>query len=161
MQMRFIADRMLGRLARWLRILGIDTHYANDIDRATLIRIAKDEGRTILTRSRKFNELKHIPPYYLVQSGELDGQIAELILHFKGLNAAGKPFSRCIECNEKLEVAAKEDVKGLVPPAAFHSHQEFKRCRSCGRTYWAGTHVDRMRERLEPLKNSFYLSPKI
>lgn len=150
--MKFIADRMLGRLAKWMRALGLDAHYDKDIDRSSLIRIAKDEGRVILTRAQNFGELKHIPPFFIVKGEFLEGQLAEVFSEFPDLKGGGLMFTRCIECNRPLKDIPKEDISDRVPPKAYQMHDDYKICPQCSRVYWPGTHVEKMKRFLKKFR---------
>lgn len=150
--MKFIADRMLGRLAKWLRAFGLDVYYDRNVDRSSLIRIAREEERVILTRAQNFNQLKHIPSYYLVNSEVLEDQLREITTHFKKLNLKGGSFTRCMECNVLLNKISKKDVLGKVPQMAYDFHDDYMFCPKCNRIYWEGTHVEKMRRVLNGIK---------
>lgn len=149
MSKKFACDRMLGRLARWLRVSGIDVYYNKGIDRSGLIRVAREEGRTILTRATNFQELAHIPSFVLINSEDLTGQLKEFYKRFPVIDPFKEMFIRCLKCNTLLQPVAREDVKELVPPKSYEASQKFLRCPGCQRIYWPGTHVERMRKMLE------------
>ena len=144
---RFVADVMLGRLARWLRALGYDTLYFRDAPDRRLLAVALSEGRRLLTRdvalARRARDAG-----LLVRTERLDAQIEE-VARACGL-AGRRPLSRCLECNGLLAATAPEAVRGRVPPYTFATQREFWTCAGCGRVYWAGTHVPGIRRRLEP-----------
>jgi len=137
---------MLGRLARWLRLLGFDTTWEALPDEV-LVRRALAEKRTVLTRDRRLPQEWTLVPVCVLQAEDLRGQLAELGLRF-GLAAYARPFSRCNRCNEPLEAATVEQVGQAVPDRVRASHHDFLRCPRCERIYWAGSHVARMRELL-------------
>jgi uncharacterized protein with PIN domain len=145
---RFAADAMLGRLARWLRVLGFDTTWQAHVPDETLVRRALAEGRTVLTRDRRLPEEWTLVPVCVLQAEDLRGQLAELGPRF-ALAAHARPFSRCNRCNEPLEPATAEEVAARVPERVRATHREFLRCPRCARIYWAGSHVARMRALLE------------
>lgn len=149
--MRFIADRMLGKLGKWLRILGYDTIYFNGDDIEKLKKLAIDEGRIILTRNKKiiFNELKGKIVWIEEDNPYL--QLKELIL--KGLISSSEKnlFSRCLICNKELESISKSEIKGMVPDYIYMYHKEFFICPQCKRVYWPGTHLKNMKIKLEEL----------
>lgn len=149
--MKFACDIMLGKLARWLRICGVDTFYDAKIDRARLFRIAREEGRTVLTRAGNFNELKDIPPYVLIEDEDLESQFKQLKKSFPSLTSFEGAFTRCLECNTLLEEVDKKDIKDQVPKKSYERSNKFYRCPSCRKIFWAGTHVDRMNNRLKGL----------
>ncbi|MFN3740132.1 MAG: Mut7-C RNAse domain-containing protein [Thermodesulfovibrionales bacterium] len=142
----FIADAMLGRLARWLRILGYDTLYNKDITDSELIRIARQEDRIILTRDRGITGKKTIRGYILITSDYIADQLREV---FQALSMRGiprpEPFTRCPVCNSQLQRLTKKEVSGLVPDHVYLNHSEFSGCPSCGRIYWRGSHEANMR----------------
>lgn len=145
---RFIADAMLGRLARWLRILGFDCAYEREIDDEQLVRRAVHEERIILTRDRALPEDWRVPGIHLVASEELREQLRELLRAF-GLAGSVRLFSRCNECNQPLRQAQRAEVSERVPPHALASHEAFLECASCRRVYWEGSHTQRIRRVVE------------
>lgn len=154
--MKFIADRMLGRLAKWLRVFGFDVYYQRDIDRASLIKIAKDENRVILTRARNFSELKHIPTFLIIDDDYLEPQLKQFFSKYKDLDRSSNVFSRCVECNQLLEEVSKDQVADSVPPKAYEMHDEYRICPACKRIYWQGTHIDRMKKFIEKFQKNLF-----
>jgi uncharacterized protein with PIN domain len=141
---RFLADRMLGRLARWLRILGIDCADAGDVPDAELVRRAAREQRILLSRDRALPEDWRSPVIHLVASEELPEQLREVLRAFE-LQDAVRLFSRCNRCNQPLRAAAAGDVAARVPPRVLATHGAFLECPACRRVYWEGSHTERMR----------------
>jgi len=144
---RFVADVMLGRLARWLRALGYDTLYFRDAPDRRLLAVALADRRRLLTRDVAL-ALRAREAGLLVRAEELDLQIREVTDAF-GL-AGRRALSRCLECNGVLASAAPEAVRDCVPPYTFATRREFWLCSGCGRVFWEGTHVAGIRRRLEP-----------
>lgn len=143
-EMRFIADSMLGRLARWLRLLGLDTLYCADIRDRDLLRIALKEDRIILTRDTLFLKRKGLRGSLLVHANDSREQLRE-VLRAYGITEFGP--GRCARCNGILHaVAEKAEVRRMVPDHVFLSHSGFLECLSCGRVYWEGTHLKRFRD---------------
>jgi uncharacterized protein with PIN domain len=144
---RFIADVMLGRLARWLRLLGFDTLYYHDINDARIIRIAKEQGRFILTRDTRLIKIKGIRDYLLIRANDSFQQLLEVI---RALNL--KDFyllSKCVSCNGQLSrLPDKTEIKDTVPDFVFLNFHSFLKCRGCGKIYWEGTHPKLFREKL-------------
>lgn len=142
---RFVADVMLGRLARWLRALGYDTLYFRDAPDRRLLAVALAEGRRLLTRdvalARRAREAG-----LLVRAEGLDAQIEE-VAQACGL-AGRRALSRCLECNGLLAPSSPAAVRGRVPPYTFATQREFWTCAGCDRVYWAGTHVEGIQRRL-------------
>jgi len=144
---RFVADVMLGRLARWLRALGYDTLYFRDAPDRRLLAVALAERRRLLTRDVAL-ALRAREAGLLVRSEELDLQIKE-VTDACGL-AGRQALSRCLECNGVLVSTPPEAVRDRVPPYTFATCREFWQCSDCRRVFWAGTHVAGIRRRLEP-----------
>jgi len=144
---RFVADAMLGRLARWLRALGYDTLYLRDAPDRRLLAIALAERRRLLTRDVAL-ALRAREAGLLVRAETLDLQIREVT---QACGIAGRrALSRCLECNGVLAPTAPEAVRDRVPPYTFATRLEFWVCSGCRRVFWAGTHVAGIRRRLEP-----------
>lgn len=145
---RFICDAMLGRLAKWLRALGYDTTYHPEADDAELVRCSWLEGRTILTRDTGLAAKKVARRHLLIRDDEVERQLRQVVRE-SGLEGGGNVFTRCMRCNEELQVVEKEAVKGAVPPYVYATQASFSRCPRCGRHYWKGTHWQRMMEVLK------------
>lgn len=143
---------MLGRLARWLRLLGCDTLYADStMDDAALLALASAEGRTLLTRDGGIAARRTGKGAVLVASADPAVQVGEVVKSL-GLEIDGsKLFSRCSLCNTPVVPATKGDARGSVPENVFAKHDEFFRCPACGKFYWKGSHWKRMREFVEGL----------
>ncbi len=152
---KFIADAMCGRLARWLRFLGIDTLYVRNAHPIDVENLARKTGRTIITRRERFLERKGLDTIVL-KSELLENQIKELQ---KQLPLAWTPQSlhRCSLCNEPLKESDKQGIKERVPPYVYDTQERFLECPSCGRVYWQGTHYRRIRAYLETLFSSLLL----
>jgi uncharacterized protein with PIN domain len=141
--MKFVADVMLGSLARLMRFYGYDVEYANTADDETLKK--RSTYRILLTKDRELFSRVRKDRAYLVQNTGGKNQLREIQKQFPIGNAG----SRCIECNFKLRMIRKEKVEHLVPPFVFKRYNRFFFCRSCSRIYWKGTHFERMLRMLE------------
>lgn len=140
---RFFADAMLGRLARWLRVLGYDTAYDASLDDRTLVDIANREDRILLTRDRHLlRELRPQRAVEITQDAPLD-QLAALVNELR-LPAPEEVFRRCLLCNTPLDDVPDSEATALLPPAARGLPGPVRRCPTCGRVYWPGSHVRRM-----------------
>jgi len=144
---RFIADVMLGRLARWMRFLGVDTLYYSDISDSRLLRIAREQDRFILTRDTRLIKVKGIKDYLLINANDSFKQLLEVIdtLKLKKFN----PLSRCVKCNGLLtRILNKQEINDSVPEFVFLNFSIFLKCGDCGKIYWEGTHPKKFREKL-------------
>ena len=143
MKPRFVADAMLGRLAKWLRILGYDTLYDPDWPDAHLARLARAEDRILLTRDLGLAKRRGLRAI-VIANEDLHSQLDQLHREL-GIEAAA-PLSRCPVCNEPLEEIPKDRAWGQVPPYVFCTQDWFRLCPACNRFYWRGTHWERMHE---------------
>jgi uncharacterized protein with PIN domain len=141
---RFAADAMLGRLARWLRLLGFDTSWQAHVPDDDLVRRALAEARCVLTRDRRLPEEWTRAPVFVLRAEDLRGQLAELGAEF-ALAAHARPFTRCNRCNVPLVPTDPAQVAGRIPPSVASTHTDFVRCPCCERVYWPGSHVARIR----------------
>lgn len=142
---RFVLDTHLGRLAHYLRMLGFNTwHQHEDAGDAALARLAHEEDRLLLTRDVDLLQRSIVQRGYFVRAVEPEKQLAEVASRFS-LGERAAPFTRCMSCNDPLQPAIAEDVRGRVPPQVAESFDRFTTCPSCDRVFWAGSHVDRMR----------------
>ena len=153
---RFLADAMVGRLGRWLRILGYDVTPFHRISkqanrsRNRIIEQARSEKRLILTRDTYFLKRKSLPPHLFIEDDRLEDQFTQVLhnLHLKPKAS----LNRCLDCNFPLEHISKEAVKKRVPPYVYQTQSDFSQCLRCRKIYWEGTHVERMIERLKQFK---------
>ncbi len=147
---RFLADAMLGRLARWLRILGYDAAWEEHVSDADLVRRAVEEERIVLTRDRALESEWRVSDIHNVGAEEPLAQLREVVAAFD-LGRGANPFSRCSRCNVELEPATREQAREHVPADVHARSDRFRRCPHCERFYWDGSHVARMRRVLEAL----------
>ena len=150
---RFFADAHLGRLARHLRLLGFDTAYERDCDDAQLAASAARDGRIVLTRDGGLLKRNAVTHGMFVRAQQPRAQLLEVARRLQLLSRF-KPFTRCLECNGGLTTASKLEVAAVVPEHAWRSHEEFVRCPSCGRVYWAGSHHERLRRLVEDIQTA-------
>ena len=148
-ELRFAADVMLGRLAKWLRVLGYDVIYGRHLSGAGLIRVARHENRIILTRDRR---LRRQPQQsLLIESNNFREQLRQVVTTFH-LIRNNHLFKRCLICNSSLQPRPKASVKGAVPEYVFASQEEFFWCAACRRIYWPATHHQKMLQELKHLQ---------
>ena len=145
---RFLADAMLGRLARWLRLLGFDTAYAERLTDGELVRRAIEEERWILTRDRSLPQEWRVSGVHVLGAEELLEQLRDVVRTFR-LSGRVRPFSRCGECNALLVPAPRAEVAAELPPRVLAAQHEFRRCPGCGRIYWRGSHAARMKAMID------------
>lgn len=150
--MKFLVDRMLGKLAKDLRLLGYDTLYYEGKGLLELIDLSRKERRVILTRNSRL--IPKRPDDQIVQITEDKPalQLRQLISRNTIQFEEGRFFSRCLLCNAVLEGVFRQEVEGKVPDFIFHQHKEFFRCPQCQKIYWPGTHQKNMKKKLEALK---------
>lgn len=149
-EIRFIADSMLGRLAKWLRILGYDTLYFRDAHDGRLIALAEREGRILLTRDTRLLLRRRLCRIFFIRHDRVWDQLRQ-VAHELQLRIGDRFGSRCLRCNRSLAPLAKERAAGHVPEYVFRHHDEFFRCEECGRIFWDGTHLHHMEETVRAL----------
>jgi uncharacterized protein with PIN domain len=132
---------MLGRLARWLRVLGYDAVYLADAQDAHLARIARAENRILLTRDQGLAQRRGLQTV-LVRSQEPEVQLRQVVAEL-GLRT-DNPVARCSVCNERLQPLTRQAARDLVPQYVWQTHDRFRTCPACGRVYWPGTHWQAM-----------------
>lgn len=140
---RFVADVHLGKLARHLRMAGFDTLCEARWDDDRIVACSLAERRTILTRDKRMLRRSEVERGYFVRAIHSEEQLAE-VLRALQLEALVEPFTRCRECNMPLTDANAQDVDARVPPRIRSLYDRYKRCPSCGRVYWEGSHFRRM-----------------
>lgn len=146
-QTRFAADVHLGKLARYLRILGLDTAYRTDWDDAVLIETALCEKRIILTRDRGLLKRAVVDHGYLVKEACPRAQLVEVLARFD-LTRSLRPFTRCPCCNGPVSAVSKAEVSSGLPERTAALVNDFKRCVDCGHVYWQGAHQGGLSELL-------------
>ena len=148
--MTFIADCMLGKLAKWLRVLGFDVLYFSRIEDDELVRVAGRDGRVLLTRDTKLAARARAVRSLLIKSEKWEDQVRQVLDDFS-LRDEAAPHSRCIACNIALRFLAKERARNLVVPFILERGSRFSLCTKCGRVYWKGSHAADMEERIRSL----------
>ena len=148
----FLADRMLGKLVKWLRILGYNTAYPSFDDDLSLILSARQEGRILLTRDTNLIKRRNICDFLFVKDDHWEEQLAGIIKGLKlKIDLNSKIFSRCSLCNTPIKDVDKKEVKNYVPPYVFLTQDKFVYCPSCKKYYWRGTHWQRMTQKIQKL----------
>ncbi|MFZ2632464.1 MAG: Mut7-C RNAse domain-containing protein [Desulfosalsimonadaceae bacterium] len=142
-KLRFICDVHLGRLAKYLRMVGFDTLYGNSYDDNLLIHLSNSQQRILLTRDAEILLNKKVSRRYRVKQAEPREQVRE-VLEFFDLKNNIMPMSRCLECNGLINPVSKETVGHRVDQPVFEITDDFTECAGCGKIYWKGTHYDSM-----------------
>jgi uncharacterized protein len=141
----FVVDSMLGKLAKWLRILGFDTHYERLAEQEQIAQY-REQGFFLITRNRRWSGQTQV--FCLTANNPME-QLREVVSLAPVTQQEILLLQRCIHCNERLLETASEDAFGHVPDYVFETHSSFHRCPSCKRVYWRGSHPERMLQRLE------------
>jgi len=141
----FIADCHLGKLAKYLRLMGFDTLYFNHIDDNDLLKLAAAEQRVILTRDRLLSERRTDTRIVFLEATDTTGQLRQIMREFR-IGNIPSAFSRCIVCNTPLQVVEKEKIEHRLPPKIGLHFSYFEYCPRCDRIYWHGDHYRHMQE---------------
>ena len=149
---KFIVDNNVGKLVKWLRLMGYDTHFFNGTSDSHLVATALAEGRVILTRDTQIMKRRVVTSgqlrAVLILSDEPRLQIHQVI-ETLDLDHQLRPFTICLECNQVLVERNKDKVKDLVPPYVFQTQSQYMECPACHRIYWRGTHWQAMTKTLK------------
>jgi len=160
--LKFLADGMLGKLTRWLRMIGCDVKYFNDLSDEELINISIEENRILLTRDIELfrRALSRGAAAFFVEGRNEIEKLAEISEHFDVKLEINVEKSRCPKCNARIRPVSKEEVKERVPPATFRFYSEFWECPSCGQIYWQGSHWRKINRTLLEAKNKIKSSKR-
>lgn len=138
--MKLVADAMLGRLATWLRVLGLDTLFSASMTAPQFLTLI-GWGRRGLTRR---TSLRGLPEIIFIESDHHQEQLVQAVTEL-GLKPPWEGlFTRCVRCNQELARVERSEVLERVPEYVYRTHDYFRQCPACGRIYWAGTHPERM-----------------
>ncbi|MCK5051422.1 MAG: Mut7-C RNAse domain-containing protein [Candidatus Cloacimonetes bacterium] len=146
---KFLLDENLGKLAKWLRMLGYDAAVYKSISIEKKISLCNKERRVFLTRSNKISKRKENFSRILIRTEKYDKQLLEMqdLIELEDVIL----FSRCLNCNSKLRKVQLEKIEGLVPENVRNNFSDFKICKKCGKIYWNGSHYDAMKSKLKNL----------
>lgn len=147
-RVRFVVDRHLGRLAKWLRTMGYDAFYEVDCRTDDLLRECAAPETAFVTTAGSHVPLDGLPLYFVLPKEDTALQLRTLVAEAH-LDPHGGLFARCVICNVPVRPLAKEACAGQVPPRVFEQYDRFTRCPVCERIYWEGTHTARLRAALE------------
>jgi uncharacterized protein with PIN domain len=156
---RFVADVMLGRLAKWLRIAGFDVLYSNRYADDELIALSSLGNRILLSRDTRLLVRRSVSRFIFLESEKILEQIRQVFCA-TGVESLPALLSRCLSCNRILTDVPREKARELVPPFVFETQSRFKSCSACGRIYWAGTHRRAVLRTLESILNGTHQDTK-
>ncbi len=131
---------MLARLSRWLRMLGADTIFDASIDGAAMLKVARAEGRVMLTRDKR---LKTAPDVLFLDSNHFREQLRQILARYP-FDVIENALSRCSRCNTPLIEVDREVVRRRIPPFVYAANETFSECPQCAHIYWGGTHRERI-----------------
>ena len=149
MTARFTVEKTLGKLAKWLRILGFDA--CSEPCGSIGSKAAPVSDRILLTRTRRRCRELQGRPFVFIHSNDPFDQLKEVICGLGIKPRDIRPFSRCLLCNEPTEPVSKDAVRHLVPDFIWESHERFCRCGRCQKIYWSGSHTERGLARIASL----------
>jgi hypothetical protein len=141
---------MLGKLTRWLRMLGQDVEYSNNADDAELLAKAKDEGRILLTRDFELYQRavgKGLDAFYL-EGATGDEKLAEVAERYRIPLEIDMSSSRCPKCNSPVKLISKREAEKTVEKNTLEHYMDFWKCSNCGQVYWQGAHWTKIRKSL-------------
>jgi len=148
--MKFAVDCMLGKLAKWLKILGFDTVFFNKIEDESLMAAAEKEDRILITRDTGLIQRARAQDTLFIESENWKEQVREVLDRFDLWDRI-RPNSRCIECNRILKALPREKAKNLVTDFVYKTAGSFALCPGCGRVFWRGTHLKDMETKIDEL----------
>lgn len=153
-ELKFLTDGMLGKLTRWLRMLGLDVEYTGSMDDRELIQKAKKENRILLTRDVELyrQAAAKSAEAFLIENPNQTASLANLAKRFNFKLEVSMDASRCPKCNSKIKVVSKADVASKIPSSTSSNYDEFWQCQGCGQVYWRGAHWKRIDKTLEEAK---------
>ena len=150
--MKLLCDQMLGSLAKWLRLLGFDTFYANaEIMDDELLDIARRDHRILITRDKELIQRAKKKNVEVIEitSIDLDQQLQRVLQHFQIKDST--ILSRCTLCNSLLKEVEKKDVIGKIPEKVFEQHDRYWLCSTCNKIYWSGSHYQNIIEKIKSI----------
>jgi hypothetical protein len=150
---KFVADVHLGRLARYLRLVGFDTLYDNNWHDGELTQLSSNEGRILLTRDIELLKRSSVTHGYYVRSDDPQRQVLEVTRRFH-LDQDLRPLTRCMTCNGLLSPVDKTAVAHRLPPGTRDTFDDYSRCSECGRIYWRGSHYEELTRVIDAVKQS-------
>ena len=150
MSVTFAVENTLGKLAKWLRILGFDTLFDHGICGREFFRSASSD-RVLLTRTRNVEKQFRSERLLLIRSNEPRQQLLEVIRSLDIRPDDVLPFTRCVACNQRIISVEKSRVRDTVPDFVYENHDRFRQCPRCHKVFWAGSHASRVMQRIRQL----------
>jgi uncharacterized protein with PIN domain len=150
MTVTFAVENTLGKLAKWLRILGFDTLFDSGAGGVDFFR-SVSPGRVLLTRTVRVKKKLRSDRLLFIQSDDFRQQLSEVIRQLEIQQEDLRPFTRCIECNQIIESVEKQLVRDRVPDFVYESHEHFQQCGRCGKVFWSGSHASRVSDCIRQL----------
>jgi len=144
---KFAADRMLKRLARWLRLMGADVICDEALSGAQMLACARSEGRPLLTRDKR---LRTAADVLYIEGHLFRDQIREVMARYP-FDPHRFAFTRCSLCNQLLQQVPRDAIARRVPPFVYAAHEQFALCEQCGRVHWNASHVERAKREIDSL----------
>jgi len=151
--LKFVIDVHLGRLAGFMRLIGLDSLYGNFFDDEELANISSTQSRVLLTRDRNLLKRNQVKYGYFVRNNIPKDQIREVVNRFD-LWKSLEPFTRCIHCNGSLYPVQKDDIRHLITVKTLNLYSAFQRCNACGKVYWRGSHYQKLKQFVTELIDS-------
>jgi uncharacterized protein with PIN domain len=155
-QPKFITDGMLGKLTRWLRILGHDVEYTGSMDDKELIQKAKKEDRVLLTRDVELYKqaVTKGTEAFLIEDPNQTANLASLAKRFKLRLEVNVKISRCPKCNGTIRTVSKTEIVDKIPATTSSNYNNFWQCEQCGQVYWRGAHWNRIEKTLKDARKT-------
>jgi len=151
----FIADINLGKLAKYMRVLGLDLYFDPMLSPREIVEISNKENRIILSTSRKLLKFKDVSHGIFVRPGTTVQQIKQII-DYLDIKDVVAPFTRCLQCNSLLDTVPKEQILDRIPPKTREHCDAYVLCRSCDKIYWQGTHCIQMQKVVRQILGPWY-----
>ena len=151
MEPKFIVDAIVGKLAKWLRMMGFDTLFFDEPDDGRMVKLALAQDRIVITKDSEFMKRRAIATgrvKAILVSGDNSEHQMQAVMGKVELTDKIRPFARCLECNAELVELDKEKAEGLVPERVFEIQDQYMVCPSCHRVYWRGTHWKAMTDKM-------------
>lgn len=149
---RFIADGHLGKMTRYLRLLGFDVAYSANAEDIKILNFMQSEDRALLTRDRRLLMHRVVRHGYCPRSDQAESQVVEVVHRF-GLKSSLKPFSLCLNCNGLLKPVEKSEILDQLEPLTRKFYNDFVRCNTCDNIYWQGSHYEHLINLIDKIQN--------